>query len=146
MVMPCRFALVLTASLAGCGLFGRSAASPDAPYVTMRFCGVAFDGRTKQARFSIDLAVDRALPPGGAVEVAFDNPLEVAKPLIATRIVKGGERNLRIESPPVKGIEPREYAMAVRIYGSPEKGTPLATYTERCRVPFGQGDVGIEYR
>jgi hypothetical protein len=133
------------ALLAGCARFPRAPA-PGSPYLATKFCGFVFDGRTKEARFTIDLVVQRPLPGGALVEATFENPLERDQPIVVTREVKGNERELRIVSTPVKGITQREYAMAVRIYPTRDKTTLLATHTESCRAPFGQGDVGVEYR
>jgi hypothetical protein len=36
--------------------------------------------------------------------------------------------------------------MAVRVYPTRDKTTQLATHAESFRAPFGQGDVGVEYR
>jgi hypothetical protein len=137
--------LAAIAAIAGCAQFAR-APVPGSPYLATKFCGFVFDGRTKEARFSIDLIVQRPLPRGALVEATFENPLERSQPIVVTREVKGNERELRIVSTPVKGITQREYAMAVRVYPTPDRTTLLATHTERCRAPLGQGDVGIEYR
>jgi len=137
--------LVALASFAGCAGSARAPA-PGSPYLATKFCGFVFDGRTKEARFSIDLIVQRPLPAGALVEATFENPLERNEPIVISREVKGNERELRLVSTPVKGITQREYAMVVRLYPSRDKATLLATHTESCRAPFGQGDVGIEYR
>jgi hypothetical protein len=137
--------LAALAWLVGCAQSPRAPA-PGSPYLATKFCGFVFDGRTKEARFSIDLIVERRLPAGAIVEATFENPLERNQPIVVTREVKGNERELRIVSTPVKGITQREYAMAVRVYPTRDKTTLLATHTESCRAPFGQGDVGVEYR
>lgn len=148
--MPARFLVCVFAALlclTACGSYSRtSTPATEAPYVATKFCGVVFDGRTKEARFSIDLTVRRRLPAGATVEVSFENPLERDKPLVATREVKGDERALRILSAPVQGITPREYAMVVRVYAGRDRATLLGSDTEACRAPAGPGDIGIEYR
>ncbi len=134
-------------SSAGCGIHARSTApAPGTAYVATRFCGFLFDGRTSEARFTLDLTVERPLPAGSMIEVVFENPLDRDKPLVVTRELNGDERELRILSTPVKGITQREYAMVARVYASRDKTTVLATHNESCRAPFGQGDVGIQYR
>ncbi|MGE5523868.1 MAG: hypothetical protein ACM3SS_09130 [Rhodospirillaceae bacterium] len=147
--MPARFLVFASAALlwlTGCGWYNSRPPATEAPYLATKFCGVVFDGRTKEARFSIDLTVRRRLPAGAAVEVSFENPLERDKPLVVTREVKGDERELRILSAPVKGITPREYAMAVRIYAARDRATLLGAHTEVCRAPVASGDIGIDYR
>jgi len=123
-----------------------SSPGPETSYVATRFCGFVFDGRTSEARFSIDLLIERRLPAGTAVEASFENPLDRDQPIVVMRELKGDERELRILSTPVKGITQREYSMVVRVYSSRDKAKLLATRTESCRAPFAQGDMGVQYR
>jgi hypothetical protein len=137
--------------LASCGTVSTvrpapAGSSATGPYLATRFCGFNFDGRTKEARLTIDLSVLRALPSGALVETTFDNPLEPEKPLTSSYRAQGTERELRLLSPPVKGIEPREYGITVRVYPSPEKTTLLATHHETCRSPVSQREFGTEYQ
>ncbi|HWI12956.1 MAG TPA: hypothetical protein VNT02_01835 [Burkholderiales bacterium] len=131
-------------------LFGcatRAAApGPETSYVATKFCGFVFDGRTSEARFTIDLSIERWLPAGTAVEASFENPLDRDQPIVVMRELKGDERELRIVSTPVKGITQREYSMVVRVYSSRDRAQLLATRTESCRAPFAQGDMGVQYR
>ena len=133
-------------ALSSCSVVGRPPASAQAARVTTRFCGFVLDGRTKQARFTLDLAIDPPFPPGTTLEVTFENPLAREKPVVVTRELAANERELRVVSTPVKGIARREYAMLVRVYASPDKSLLLATHTESCRAPFDQGDFGVEFR
>lgn len=137
---------VVATVVAGCALFGRTPPGGDPPYVSMRLCGAAFDGRAKEARLSIDLDVMRPLPPASVIEVSFDSPLDSARPLTGTRTVAGSERALRVLSQPVKGLDAREYGMVVRLYRAGDRTAPFATYALRCSVPVAYGDVGVEYR
>lgn len=133
--------------LAACALPGRSTGPPAAaPYLATKFCGFVFDGRRSEARFSLDLTVGRQAPAGSALEVTFENPLERDRPLVVTRALQPGERELRVLSPPVKGITQREYAMVARLYRSADRKELLASHSETCRAPFGQGEFGIQYR
>jgi hypothetical protein len=134
--------------LVSCGTARQVPAGANAtgPYLATRFCGFNFDGRTKEAKLTLDLSVLRALPAGAFVETTFDNPLEPAKPLTSTYRAQGTERELRLLSPPVKGIEPREYGITVRVYASPEKTALLATHHETCRSPVSQREFGTEYQ
>jgi hypothetical protein len=134
---------LLIVSFAACAT---RAPEPGSPYVATKFCGFVFDGRTSEARFSIDLIVVRPLPAGAVVEATFENPLERNEPIVVARGVKGSERELRIVSTSVKGITQREYAMVARLYRSADRRELLASHSESCRAPFGQGDFGIEYR
>ena len=138
-----RLCFVALVALTSCAAPARG---PSSSYVSTKFCGFVFDGRTSEARFSIDLVVERSLPAGAIVEASFENPLERDKPIVVTRELKGDERELRILSTPVKGITQREYGMVVRVYASRDKAALLATRTESCRAPFGQGDLGVQYR
>lgn len=137
-------AVAVCLSFTACGFAGRPA--PGTPYLATKLCGFVFDGRTGEARFSIDFTVRRPLPAGGLLEVAFENPLDRDRPVLVTRELEGGERELRVLSTPVKGITQREYAMVARVYASRDRSTPLATHTESCRAPFGQGEFGVQYR
>lgn len=133
--------------LAACALPGRPARPPaSTPYLATKFCGFVFDGRRSEARFSLDLTVGPQAPAGSELEVTFENPLERDRPLVVTRALQPGERELRVLSPPVKGITQREYAMVARLYRSADRKAPLASLSERCRAPFGQGELGVEYR
>jgi hypothetical protein len=138
--------IVALAALAGCALDRSAAPAASTPYLATKFCGFVFDGRTSEARFSLDLIVRRPLPAGAIVEVAFENPLERNQPVVVARELKGGERELRIVSTPVKGITQREYGMVARVYAAKDKTALLATHSESCRAPIGQGDMGVQYR
>lgn len=141
-------ALAVSAGLAGCGRGARGTGpgAPDTPYVVTKFCGFNLDGRTKEVRMTIDLVAKRTLPPGVLVEVSFDNPLEAGKPIVVARVMKGGEKEVRVVSTPVKGIREQPYDMVVRVYAAADKRALLTTHTESCRAPFSQSDFGSEYR
>jgi hypothetical protein len=115
-------------------------------YVATKVCGFDLDGRRNEVRYRIELIVRRPLPRGSIVEVAFENPLDPATPLLSERVMAGEERDLQLVSPPVKGIREKPYEIIVRMYSSADRKVLLGTHTQLCEAPFSQRELGPEYR
>jgi hypothetical protein len=139
--------LFIAAVLAGCGRSGffRSGA-PAGPYFSTRLCGVDLDGKTKDVHLRIELAVAKTLPPGGFVEVEFENPADRSVPLVVSRTVSGKERSLLFVSPAVRGVRPRGYEIVTRVYASAEKRQVLGLQTQVCQSLVDQRELGPQFR
>lgn len=137
-------------TLAGCGRnfsfpsFG-SASAPRA-YLAARMCAFQVDGKTREARLRVELTVARTLPPGGVVEMRFENPATPGTPLTATHMVKGTEKVLALISPPLPDIRVRSYETVAVLYSAADRKTVLDTHVQRCHSPFDQRDLGPQFR
>ena len=139
--------LLVAAVLAGCGRFSfiRSGA-PAGPYFSTKLCGVDLDGKTKDVRLRIELAVAKTLPPGGFVEVEFENPGERSVPLVVNRTVSGKERTVLFVSPAVTGVRARGYEVVTRVYASAEKKQVLGVHTQVCQSLIDSRELGPRFR
>jgi hypothetical protein len=139
--------LLVAAVLAGCGRFSffRSGA-PAGPYFSTKLCGIDLDGKTKDVHLRIELAVAKTLPPGGFVEVEFENPGERSVPLVVNRTVSGKERTVLFVSPAVTGVRARGYEVVTRVYTSAEKKQVLGVHTQVCQSLIDSRELGPRFR
>lgn len=96
-------------------LIALSACSGDSPLVVVSGGGFIFNYRIAEATAGIVAEVARPLPPGGAVEVSFENPAG-GPPFVEAKPVTPERRRFSFVTPPLSGIKAdTDYVVVVRV-------------------------------
>jgi len=105
-----------------------------------------------ELHYTLSLEPSKPIEQPTKLKVTFQNPEDKSKPLVATQEVAAGAISIKIESPPIWGLRPRNaYEVVVRAYDS--AGTLLGTHRQLIqsmidtrRLERGKAQVDVPER
>ena len=97
-------------------------------YMETESTGISWDLKELCGRFSVVFSLHENLPKRVILEVHFPNPAAAGKEKVVKVSAHRGESDIRLESPPFKGFECRNYPVVVHIYDAKDPDQKIGTH------------------
>jgi hypothetical protein len=89
---------------------------------------ISFDSEKLYGQFTLVLRPHENLPNGVILEALFPNPATPDRPEVVKAAVNRGNSKIRLQSPPFRGFQCRNYQIVVHIYEGKDRDKRLGTH------------------
>ena len=126
--------------LSGCGSLPPS--STNSEYFKSVGGGFIYDRDNKEVKYALTVTSIGNVKPGNFMLVNFENPTG-SSPLSISRIVKDGESEFSLQSPPVNGLKAHtNYKITILLFSSKDRSKQLGTHVQLLQSLVNQNDLG----
>ena len=97
-------------------------------YMETEFTGISWKFKELCGQFSVVFSLHENLPKRVILEAHFPNPAAAGKEKVVKVSARRGEADIRLESPPFKGFECRNYPVVIDIYNAADPDEKIGTH------------------